>query len=594
MLLLPPEEALQPAIDAIAAAQARGSHSEVDRITVEMLRRHPLCKSTQRPPAPKGALPPGVVVEQQELQLDVSRFGKWLRTPEGRPWLAIGKGPSDDGLYTVSQLLRTYMPRGLSWFEVTEDGRMATLAVRGFKKFTGLQATDEDEESGATEQTGLFLYGHSIADASRIVVTVKSNGENGKWALRRSPSGHLLCFAGSKHATRVWSADVDPRPLYPLPEAPAYVPADTIVHAMHSILKGMDATTRASFEEIVVSNEYTLMLEYNHRNMEHVFPIDEDFVDFVAVLDRQGIPISQADAFTFFDRFGLPHVECTAHPASELDAVVEEVRARQDNEGAVVYLEDNTGECLGLLKIKSDHYVIARRVRQTFWGGLINPLLQGKLSDSGVGLTPSDKAKGTTIAEALAETERRLRKGMRALTHVRNCNDEWQGWFERARLFVNDWLLQYQHQQGHKAKLEFAEQSKRKFGTLYASFLRKFDSPQYVKAQGERAAAMAALHGHESWAALQGLLEEQRHCFAAIDGIEQALAGRDSNKKGKKQGKHKMLSEKKKEALEHRLCSLQEEAKILEAKVAATKEVIGTPLWAELERTEAAAMRAFV
>ena len=452
--LLPAEQRLAPALAAIAAARSRAEHAEADRLTVEMLTAHDLTKVSARPGPPAGALPAGLEVSQSELQLDVYKFGKWLRTAEGRPWLAVGKGPSDDGLYTVSQLLRTHMPRGLSWFEISEPQATAGLAVRGFKKFTGLESGDEDEESGATENSGLFMYyGRSTTDAARVVVTTKSNGENGKWAIRRSPSGaHTLCFAGSKHATRVWSADVDPQLLYPLPaQEYAYVPADTIVHAMHSFLGGMEEATRTAFIEMVADNSWTLMLEYNSRLSEHVFPIENDFVDFVAVLDQAGVPIAQAEAFAFFDRFGLPRVDCVSHPIAELEAVVESVRSCTDNEGAVIYLEDSSDACIGLVKVKTDHYVIARRIRQTFWGALINPLLSGKLSDGpvpckakgGGGGSGGGKDKASTIAEALRETEQRLRNGMRALTHVGGCEEKWEQWYERAMLFVQDFHMQY-------------------------------------------------------------------------------------------------------------------------------------------------------
>ena len=453
MALLPMEQVLVPAVAAVAAARDRGDHETADRLTAEMLQAHALCKATARPSAPAGALPIGVAVTQLELQLDVFRFGKWLRTDEGRPWLAIGKGPSDDGLYTVSQLLRTHMPRGVSWFEVSDEasGQSKGLAVRGFKKFTGLVEGDEDEESGATENNALFMYdGKCAADASRVVVTTKSNGENGKWAIRKC-GDHLLCFAGSKHATRVWGEGVDPRPLYPLSNAPSYVPSDTIVHAMYGFLEGMETSTRANFTALVsdflqftpchsrysttllhfdsnivfnyqvASNEWTLMLEYNSWLSEHVFPITEDFVDFLAVLDPAGVPIPQAEAFAFFDKFGLPRVECASYPATELDSVVEKVRTRTDNEGVVIYLEDGSGACIGLVKVKTDHYVIARRTRQTFWGALVGPMLSGKLSDgpvpqkSGKGGGKGQKGiavkGGSTIAECLKETERRLRNG---------------------------------------------------------------------------------------------------------------------------------------------------------------------------------------
>jgi hypothetical protein len=43
-------------------------------------------------------------------------------------------------------------------------------------------------------------------------------------------------------------------------------------------------------------------------------------------------------------------------------------RAATDREGAVLYLETEAGAPVGLLKVKSNFYVRARRTRQTFWG----------------------------------------------------------------------------------------------------------------------------------------------------------------------------------------------------------------------------------
>ena len=557
-VLLPSERQFAPTLAAIAAARDGGKHGEADRLTIEMLTMHDLVKSTLRPPVPAGALPAGLAVSQTELQLDISRFRKWLRTAEGQPWSKIGKGPSDDGLYTVSELLRTHMPRGLSWFEISENQQgtaatAASLAIHGFRKFTGLVASDEDEESGAAENNGLFMYGgRSAADAARLVVTTKSNGENGKWAIRRSPSGeHSLCFAGSKHSTCVWSADVDPRPLYPRSEV--YVPAYAIVHAMHGFLAAMDTVTREALIDIVAENCWTLMLEYNSQLCEHIFPIDSDFVEFVAVLDQAGDPISQAQAFTFFDRFGLPRVDCVSHPIAELEDVVRRVRCQTDNEGAVIYLEDSCDKCIGLVKVKTDYYVIARRTRQTFWGGLVDPLLGGKLSDAPAPNRKGKENHGTGLTEALLETQRRLHNGMRTLTHVQGCEAKWKEWFERANLFVNDWHMRYEALSTSEAQHDFALASKRKFGTLYARFCARVDSAGYMAAQSELRRTQVVLHGHRCWLEHVEVLQDLRRHKQAIAGLRQAIPTTGGNPR-------------KEEAMMAKVAVCEEELRALEAK----------------------------
>ena len=82
--LLPQEQALRASVGAIALARARGNHGEADYMTVEMLRRHALCKVTERPKPPEGALPPGLEVHQQELQLDIFRRRRRTRRRRSR------------------------------------------------------------------------------------------------------------------------------------------------------------------------------------------------------------------------------------------------------------------------------------------------------------------------------------------------------------------------------------------------------------------------------------------------------------------------------------------------------------------------------
>ena len=110
------------------------------------------------------------------------------------------------------------------------------MIIRGFRKFTGLTAEDEDEESGATGRKEAFFF--SGAAAARFAVTTKSNGprhsivnqsprerrlhsirlglpagENGKFAARRV-GGQLVLFGGSKNACHVWRAEQDVRALH--------------------------------------------------------------------------------------------------------------------------------------------------------------------------------------------------------------------------------------------------------------------------------------------------------------------------------------------------------------------------------------------
>lgn len=84
--------------------------------------------------------------------LNIKAFAKWLKTPEGAPFKSKAGGMSDDGLYTVSPLLRRMLPRGFHRVEATNarTGAKFRTAFVGLRKFTGLGAGDEDEESNST------------------------------------------------------------------------------------------------------------------------------------------------------------------------------------------------------------------------------------------------------------------------------------------------------------------------------------------------------------------------------------------------------------------------------------------------------------
>eukprot|EP00494_Astrolonche_serrata_P013318 UN13437 len=91
---------------------------------------------------------------------------------------------SDDGLYTVSTILRETMPRGFHHVIIKIQGSkiVKELCFRGIKKFTGLTAHDEDEESNSTT-VNFFFNGKTRADAVTIFQTEKSNGENAKFGV---------------------------------------------------------------------------------------------------------------------------------------------------------------------------------------------------------------------------------------------------------------------------------------------------------------------------------------------------------------------------------------------------------------------------
>jgi len=355
------------------------------------------------------------------------------------------------------------------------------VLLRGFRKFTGLTATDEDEESGATDKCEDFYFAPKAA-ATRFAVTTKSNGENGKFAVRE------LLFAGSKNTCVVWGADQDVTTLHPA-GADASIPGPLIAAQMQAIWRGWAEDTRKTFVERSGSAGWTLMLEHNCSQHEHVFPIARDFVEFVAVLDREGLPLPQREAFAFFDEFRLPRVRCEeCVPIAELPSRLVAERAAVDREGAVLYLETEEGAPVALVKVKSDFYVRARRTRQTFWGAVIDPLLKGQAlegdgaevgDDTGL---PIAKGKGKGRGKRAAgcgweAVERRLCNGMKELKHVEGCAEQWKDWADVAVGFVHWWRRKYEALSSEAEKRTLVEDAKNRFGTTYRDYCRSAGLP---------------------------------------------------------------------------------------------------------------------
>ena len=119
-------------------------------LVVDILVAHPFVKVKE----PASVVRGDYTFETQGFALDIRKFQKYLKA---EPALKkIAGGVSDDGLYTVSSLLRVLMPRGLHQIVSVHGPSGATKAwlFRGIPKFTGLIETDEDEASNSTAAGG--------------------------------------------------------------------------------------------------------------------------------------------------------------------------------------------------------------------------------------------------------------------------------------------------------------------------------------------------------------------------------------------------------------------------------------------------------
>jgi len=460
--LLPCEEELLPIVEDFVAKLDAGDAMGMDDAQLRLLQAHPFVTS-QTKSAKSESLATGVDCTSYNFKMDVRKFQKWLKTPAGSPFEEKGKG-YDDGCYLTSAVLRAFMPRGYTTFVFTNaGGETVTVVLRGFLKFTGVSATDEDEESGATSETDAFMFhGFRRSDASRFAVTTKSNGENGKYTMRKV-FGEWYGFAGSKNTGMVWKLDQDATALYPIPKdtsnGGAAQVGPKIVSVIHGLLKGMADSTRTALLEALHEAGSTIMVELNDPEHEHIFPIETLFADHVAILNRSGYPLPQHEAYAFFDRFGLQHVACTLYDdMDKLEAVMEDVRSSTETEGAVIYLERNDDKPVGLVKVKSDYYVIARRTRETMRGALI-----------------SQVSKNTPVDEAMQATRKRLSRGMQDLKHISGCAEHHQEWSSFAIAFAESWAKAYKD--AHPAKKSaLIREFHAKYGSMYMHFWKAWQA----------------------------------------------------------------------------------------------------------------------
>lgn len=411
-----------------------------DREIVDSLKEHPWVKQKVDGP-------------MTIYTLNIKAFNKWLKTEEGRKYGKRGCG--DDAIYTASQFLRLHMPRGMAVYDDGTD----FFVIRGFLKFTGLSSGDEDEASTATDNTGAFLYGgKTMSDCSRFIVTEKSNGENGKLAIRRCKDGSYIIFAGSKNAMKYWKRGDS----IPLAEffSESYVPSEMISLWVH------DYCNKANdeFFKTVTDNEWTLMFEINHPDSEHVFPIEEMRMDFVSILDSKAHPINCQTTFEFFSTHSLTCVPYSIHCSDELVKIVEDTRNRTDTEGVVIYLYDDK-QCIGLIKIKTDYYVVARAIRECF-KHFIHPALAGNLTDGPISGKSKPKKPMSTL-NAFSDVEDRIQKRMRKMTHLSNYEERFPEWINTGMTFVSFWRDNYLSMKTEQERVEYLHYSKKKYGTLF-------------------------------------------------------------------------------------------------------------------------------
>ena len=318
--------------------------------------------------------------EQVGFTIDMWKFRTWLKSEEGKLYKKFTGTGVDDTVYLISNLLRTYLPRGLHIVTATNKETNAETVVmfRGIPKFSGLTATDEDEESSAS--AGAFFFGgRTIGDVKKAYVTEKSNGENAKLSLIRIDD-LLYAIAGSKTTCAIWPADRDYFEFYPLKEGErpeGDYPVQTICKIYSEWLRGLSPEQLQSFEDEFAKHGYmaTIIAELNREWEQHIVKNTSTYLSFVSFLGRDGKSTNQKTAFSFFESIGV--TESDTDPVrhvsmysvdidSSVTPIVDKIRSDTGSEGAVLYLFDGAGSLVGLVKVKTTWYITLRRLRELF------------------------------------------------------------------------------------------------------------------------------------------------------------------------------------------------------------------------------------
>jgi hypothetical protein len=102
MEFLPVEEDCREPYAAYAAAVEAGDAARAIDMRVEVLRRHPFVRQAAETTSTHAVHS----FSSRGFSLNIVAFVKWLRKPEGRVFRDRAGGMSDDGLYTISALMR--------------------------------------------------------------------------------------------------------------------------------------------------------------------------------------------------------------------------------------------------------------------------------------------------------------------------------------------------------------------------------------------------------------------------------------------------------------------------------------------------------
>ena len=397
------------------------------------------------------------------FKVNPHKYRKWEKTPEGREYFKkTGNkktGPGfDDTVYANCPMLRAALPRGCHVVEALDAATgvlVACYVFKGIPKFSGLQPTDEDEDSPVTAND-FFINGKGIGDANVVFATEKSNGENAKiWGFVVGGVRYLL--TGSKNtvtATPVDASDaLDASLSHDGGDHDEY-PWSTIRRVVLQWYRSMTEEQRDLLFELF-ENFGTLLAEINRPWAEHLVPIGATALELYTMLGADGHCVTPSVAFDAFKRLGLGddksapvrHVRyvtfSTGEAAFDFNAMVEDVRNKSGTEGCVLYLVGADNEVFGLVKVKTTWYVFWRRVRELLRTNLFGLLTRGGVCGVPATATatakqqqPTKKTKQQPLKQVLDDLGPLIEPGINKLHFLPRWDSECAAWRTKALAFV--------------------------------------------------------------------------------------------------------------------------------------------------------------
>jgi hypothetical protein len=371
----------------------------------------------------------------------------------------------DDGIYQAVKCMVDLLPRGLSivsFYDSDSDSTQTTM-LYGFKKFSGME--DDDNSINLKKADKYFRNGTS-SDATHFMETEKSNGENAKWTIRRI-FGKVWILAGSKNTCKVFPLGMsrgDFDAMFPIVDDQDY--CHMILNEVYKIFANPDINM-TEFIETIITNQFVIMGELNHVNSEHLYPISRTKIEHVAMLNKHGNEINSVISFSLFDKFKIECVKHRLEPIANIKQRLNEIIDLDNTEGVVInLLKENKSEhesteadfvVIGLIKYKTSHYVVGRRIRQNFWKILVDPIIKEKLT--------TDEA----IQEAKLNLIGALKSKIPKLTFLINFKNNYKEWVQLGIGFAEWWTTNYLSMNKEK-RTEYLKLAKIKYGTIYNTY----------------------------------------------------------------------------------------------------------------------------